>query len=89
MTWSDRHDKEYWTEMYPSFFEMARSGLDPAVLETGNKRDRPRTTTEYKDRRKRGVEMRDELRDKLADRGMQRIIRTDIRRNEYGHVYTI
>ena len=33
--------------------------------------------------------MRDELRDKLADRGMQRIVRTDIRRNEYGHVYTI
>lgn len=86
---AERDDGEYWSEMYPSFFEMARSGLDPAVLETGNKRDRPRTTTEYKDRRKRGVEMRDELRDKLADRGMQRIVRTDIRRNEYGHVYTI
>lgn len=81
-------DREYWTEMYPSFNEMTHDGVDPSVLETGNRSDRPSQTVEWRERRERGKDVRDELRDKLQALGLQRIGRSTIHRNEYGHVYT-
>lgn len=83
------NDRDYWTTMYPSFSEMVANSLDPTVLETGNPRDRHRPTADYKEKRARGVKVRDELRDKLKERNMVRIERSAIHRNEYGHVYTV
>mmetsp|Transcript_21082 Transcript_21082/g.60440 ORF Transcript_21082/g.60440 Transcript_21082/m.60440 type:complete len:125 (-) Transcript_21082:44-418(-) len=82
-------DREYWTEMYPSLYEMALDGVDPSLLETGNRPDITRPTVEWKERRERGKTVRGELRDKLREAGMERIGRSAIHRNEYGHVYTI